>query len=101
MGDAEPPYRGGCRPGMPYPSDERPACHRGCLHRVMVEAYYDQRDARDALRESDQPVPPQWAYGSGATYSQLEDEDFDAAVPRVTFREWLKSYWGERTEDVA
>lgn len=55
-------------------------CRRGCLHRAMVRDYHDQRDARDALRESE-------------PYLQHEDEDFDAECPRVTFKMWLQGYW--------
>jgi hypothetical protein len=97
----EKPYRGGCRRGMPTPTPDQPSCHPRCLHRESVLAYYDQRDARDRLRESDQPVPAAYAYGSAATYSQLEDADFDAAVPRVTFRMWLEQHARTREGDVA
>jgi len=55
----------------------------------MVEEYRDQRDARTALRESDQPVPPGYASGSTAVYYQLEDHQFDDAHPPVWFKDWL------------
>jgi len=97
--DAEKPYRGGCRRGMPRPTESQPSCHTACLHREMVQAYYDQRDARDALRESDVPVPASHAYGSAATFMQLEDDDFDAAVPRVTFKMWLEQHARVREDD--
>ena len=34
------------------------------------------------------------------TMMQLEDADFDAAVPRVTFRDWLVSHARDNREDV-
>lgn len=101
MPDNEEPYRGGCRRGMPRPTTDQPSCHSACLHREMVLAYYDQRDARDALRESDIPVPAAFSFGSAATYVQLEDDDFNAAVPRVTFKEWLVAHSKANREDAA
>lgn len=101
MSDDDKPYRGGCRRGMPRPIDTTPSCHTRCLHREMVQAYYDQRDAREALQESDQAVPPEYAFGSAATFMQLEDADFDAAVPRVTFRDWLIAHRREDQDDDA
>lgn len=51
--------------------------------------YRDARDAREALRESDVPVPAAFAHGGVVTYSQLEADDFAAACPPVLFRDWL------------
>lgn len=101
MADDEKPYRGGCRRGMPRPTADQPSCHTGCLHREMVLAYYDQRDARDRLRESDIPVPATYAFGSAATYAQLEDDDFNEAVPRTTFKDWLIAHAHDSREDGA
>jgi hypothetical protein len=50
--------------------------HCGPYHAALVGEYRDQRDARDMLRETGE-------------YMQMEDDDFDAAVPRVTFKAWL------------
>lgn len=61
-------------------SPEMKGCRKECLHRQMVREYYDQRDARDALRESE-------------AYMQYEDEDFDAKITRVLFKDWLIGYW--------
>lgn len=72
-----------CSPGMK-------ACRRDCLHRAMVREYHDQRDAREALRESGALAPSAFSYGAQVSYSQLEDEDFAQAVPPVTFRSWLE-----------
>lgn len=99
--DEEKPYRGGCRRGMPRPTESQPSCHNACLHREMVQAYYDQRDARDRLRESDIPVPAAFSFGSAATYVQLEDDDFNAAVPRTTFKDWLIGHARDNREDGA
>jgi len=101
MADEEKPYRGGCRRGMPRPTESQPSCHTACLHRELVLAYYDQRDARDALRESSLPAPSSVAgsAGSGVTMMQLEDDDFDAAVPRVTFKMWLEQHARDREDD--
>lgn len=62
-----------CAPGMK-------GCRRDCLHRYMVTAYHDQRDARDMLRESERFV-------------QHEDEEFEREQPQVTFKMWLEGYW--------
>lgn len=59
------------------------SCRRGCLHRQMIEDYFDQRDARDALRESEH-------------YMQHEDYEFNAEIPQVTFKMWLQGYWERR-----
>lgn len=63
-----------CSPGMR-------ACRRDCLHRRLVLDYRDARDAWTALRESP------------AGY-QLEDDDFRAAYPATTFRQWLEDQRG-------
>lgn len=80
--------------GVTYRPTCSPRHRRWCsrAHADLVLAYRDARDARDALRESDMPVPASYAYGSAATCSQLEDDDFDAAFPRVTFRDWLVAH---------
>ena len=75
--------------------NRRPTCsprhRRFCspAHSALVGGYRDARDARDALRESGEVAPP--SFGSVAFY-QLEDADFDAAVPKVLFKEWLMSH---------
>lgn len=46
----------------------------------MIEWYYDQRDAREALRESGE-------------YMRHEDYEFDEERPKVTFKIWLMNYW--------
>jgi hypothetical protein len=51
----------------------------------MVDQYHDQRDARDALRESE-------------AFYQHEDEDFNREVPQVTFKMWLQGYWENQNE---
>lgn len=64
-----------------------PACsarHRGYCspdHLWLVQSYRDARYAREALRES------RLAY-------QLENDDFDATYPRVTFKAWLIGHAG-------
>jgi hypothetical protein len=50
--------------------------HCSPAHAALVGEYRDARDARDMLRETGE-------------YMQMEDDDFDAAVPRVTFKAWL------------
>lgn len=64
-------------------------CRRGCLHRAMVEDYRSQRDARLALRESGEQLPPAYTSGSSAVYYQLEDHQFDELCPPVWFKDWL------------
>lgn len=68
-----------------------PAHRRWCSadHAQLVGDYRDQRDARDALRESAETVPAAFAFGGDVAYYQLEDDDFNAAVPVVTFKDWL------------
>jgi hypothetical protein len=74
---------------------DRPACsprHRGrCSadHLWLVESYRDARDAREALRESGSSVGAAHSYGSDVAAYQLEPDDFAAAYPPVTFRDWL------------
>lgn len=70
------------------------------LNRGMLDEYWAQRDAREALRESGAPAPSSVAgtAGSSAAYCQLEAEEFDAHVPAVTFREWLIE-WNESRRD--
>jgi hypothetical protein len=63
-----------CSPGMRK-------CKRDCLHRRMVGEYCDQRDAREALRES-------------GPFMQMEDEEFDREIPQVTFKQWIERGWG-------
>lgn len=58
-------------------------------HAAVVGDYRDQRDARDFLRESGETVPADYAYGGDVAYYQLEQVDFDALVPKVTFKDWL------------
>lgn len=82
-------YRGGCAKGMPRTG----ACRTGCLHRRLVEDYRDARAAWEALRESGAQAPtsvPGVAHSEAAIY-QLEDEDFRAAFPPPTFRQWLEA----------
>lgn len=68
-----------------------PACspkHRGrCSpdHLWIVSTYRDARDARDKLRESEVAL-------------QLEDDDFAATYPRVTFKQWLMGHAGRNVE---
>ena len=62
-----------CSPGMR-------GCRRDCLHRDMVSQYHDQRDARDALRETEM-------------YMQHEDVEFEKEFPPVHFKQWLKGFW--------
>lgn len=83
-----PPYRGGCTPGLKRRPDGQ-GCRRDCLHRALVQSYRDARDARDALRESDTPVPAEWAHGGATVAYQLEADDFAAAWPPITFKQWL------------
>jgi hypothetical protein len=45
-------------------------------HARLVGDYRDARDARDMLRESGE-------------FMQMEDDDFAAAYPPVTFKAWL------------
>lgn len=59
----------------------RHAKHCGPYHAALVGGYRDQRDARDMLREQGEAM-------------QMEDDDFDAAYPRVTFKEWLIGHAG-------
>lgn len=54
----------------------RHAKHCSPDHAALVGGYRDQRDARDALRESGECM-------------QMEDDDFDAAYPPVHFKAWL------------
>ena len=85
----------------------RPACspaHRpwcSAFHAALVQGYRDQRDARDALRESGQVAPAWVAGGDPVSMYQLEDDDFDQAYPRVTFRDWLIAHAGIHREDLA
>jgi len=46
----------------------------------MVSQYHDQRDARDALRETEM-------------YMQHEDVEFEKEFPPVHFKQWLKGFW--------
>lgn len=57
-----------------------------------VSAYRDARDARDVLRESGAVVPTSvpGAAGSAVAYYQLEDSDFDAAVPRPRLADFIR-----------
>jgi hypothetical protein len=48
-----------------------------------VQEYHDARDARDALREAGECL-------------QMEDDDFKAVYPPVTFKDWLIGKGGER-----
>lgn len=82
----------------------RPACsprhRRWCsrAHSALVSEYRDQRDAREALRESGAlaPTSTPGAAGSAVAFYQLEREEFDRLVPAVTFKEWLIGHAGER-----
>lgn len=75
----------------------RPSCsprHRKWCsphHATLVLEYRDARDAREALRESDTPVPTTvpGAAGAGVAYYQLEAADFDRYAPKVLFKQWL------------
>lgn len=71
------------------PRPDGKGCRVGCLHRALVESYYDARHAWEALRESDTPVPAAFAFGADVTCQQLEDDDFRAAFPPPTFKQWL------------
>lgn len=66
-------------------------CHARCLHRQLVEQYRDARDQRDSLRESAVAAPssvPGTAHTNVAMH-QLTDDEFDAHVPPVLFKQWL------------
>jgi len=71
------------------PRPDGKGCHARCLHRVLVEGYRDARHAWEALRESDTPVPAAYAGGATTTCMQLEDDEFRAAYPPPTFKQWL------------
>ena len=82
----------------------RPSCsprhRRHCSpdHLWLVQAYRDQRDARDALRESGTVVDASMSHGANAAAYQLEDADFDQAYPRVTFKDWLIGNAGRNSQ---
>lgn len=78
--------------------------HRSCspAHAALVGEYRDARDARNAIRGSDAPVPAAFAHGARVTFMQLEDDDFDRAYPPVTFKDWLVGHVSrQREEDAA
>lgn len=81
---------------MKTPCSPRHRRHCSRAHAALVCDYRDQRDAREALRESGAP-----ATVDGAAYYQLEDDDFDQLVPRVTFKDWLVAHARPRLEQVA
>lgn len=83
-----------CSPGMRL-------CRRDCLHRALVAAYRDARDAHDALRESEAPAPAGVPGTAGAAIAmyQLDDDQFDQAVPPILFKDWLIGH--ARPADVA
>lgn len=70
------------------------------MNAQMIDDYRAARDAREALRESGVLAPSRVAgiaHSDVAMY-QLDDADFDAAVPSVTFREWLIEWGKQRRE---
>lgn len=82
----------------------RPRCSprhaRNCshAHAALVAEYRDARDAQLALRESGVTAPASVTFGSSATYSQLEDDDFAAVVPPVRFKDWLLGHARQAVE---
>lgn len=91
----DPPQRARCKPSC----SPRHRSHCSADHLQLVEGYRDARDARDALRESGAAVvPAAHAFGAAVAPHQLEDSDFDAAFPPVTFKDWLLGHAGRNRQ---
>lgn len=67
---------------------------------LVSRTYRDARDARDRLRQSGQVASGRVAgtANSDVAYYQLSDDEFDQAVPRVTFAEVLEGLSSGRLE---
>lgn len=61
-------------------------CRRDCLHRAMVMQYRDARHAWEERREQGEAM-------------QMEDDDYRAAFPPPTFKDWLRGYPWPSTSD--
>lgn len=67
-----------------------------------LAAYRSARDAREALRESSQPIPAgavAGAAGSSAAWCQLEPEDFTAAYPAPRLADYIRDAAAARRGD--
>jgi hypothetical protein len=51
-------------------------CAASCLHRQLVETYRDSRHSWEERRETSEHL-------------QMEDDDYRAAYPPPTFKQWL------------
>jgi hypothetical protein len=69
--------------------DKPPGCHARCLHRSMVEAFHDAREAWERRRED-------WAIGYATERAEYAEVTGDAAP---NFRDWLKAWAGQWRED--
>jgi hypothetical protein len=61
--------------------------------RDALEAYRSARDARDALRESSDPIPAgivAGAAGASCAWNQLERDDFNAACPAPRLADFIR-----------
>lgn len=59
-------------------------CTSSCLHWQLVQEYRDARDARDAGRERGDAM-------------RMEDDDYSAEWPQLTFKAWLQGNGRGRT----
>jgi hypothetical protein len=69
-----------------------------------LETYRAARDAREALRESSEPVPPGLVAGaanSGVAWCQLETADFNAAYPAPRLADFIRDAAAARREMVS
>lgn len=67
-----------------------------------LTAYRSARDARDAMRESSQPIPAgavAGAAGSSAAWCQLEADDFARAYPAPRLADFIREAAAARRED--
>lgn len=92
--------RGNIQPACKPCQDKQGGLEAVKANGYMIDEYRAARDAREALRESGQLAPSSVAgiaHSDVAMY-QLDDDDFDRAVPSVTFREWLIEWGASRRE---
>lgn len=74
-----------CVKGMPIRRDDKPGsgCHRSCLHRLMVDAYREHREAWERRRE-------EWSVGYETENREYAERTGDAAPG---LGPWLTSWW--------